>query len=149
MDEVTGVRGEDLKCSKHLDILPQCKQESRVMRGFPMSHEEPYSMCPGSPNLDTLFLENMLSLPLKHHPTLCGFFFFLHSVLWFNLLGDYLFPPFLFTNRQFILILFPVHLPLTRGQVCPCVASSNRKCIMDVTFLSISTTKSHSPLCSE
>lgn len=43
----------------------------------------------------------------------------------------------------------PVHLPLTRGQVCPCVASSNRKCIMDVTFLSISTTKSHTPLCSQ
>lgn len=77
MDEVTGVRGEDLKCSKHLDFLPQCKRESRVMRGFHMSHEEPYSVCPGSPNLDTLFLENMLSLPLKRHSTLCGFFFFL------------------------------------------------------------------------
>lgn len=30
----------------------------------------------------------------------------------------------------------PVHPTVTRGQVCPCVASSNRKYIMDVTPLS-------------
>lgn len=78
-----------------------------------------------------------------------------HSALWFNLLGNFTlhssFPPnhHLFPLRQTI-YSHPsaVRLPLTRGQVCPCVASSNRKCIMDVTFLSISTTKSHSPPCS-
>lgn len=123
---------------------------------------------PGSPNPDTLFAENLLFPPLERRPALLfclGVFSspslslslppHCHSVLWFNLLGNFtlrpLLPPHhhLFPHRQTI-YSHPsaVRLPLTRGQVCPCVTSSNRKCIMDVTFLSISTTKSHSPPCS-
>lgn len=118
-------------------------QESRFMCGFHMSHEELYSMCRGSPNLDTISLKNIFSLSLKRHPGLC---FLLH---WFNLLGKPFFFYPLHHQQPIYSHPLPVHLSLTRGQVCPCVASSNRKCIMDVTFLSISTTKSHAPLCSE
>lgn len=120
-------------------------QESRFMCGFHMSHEELYSMCRGSPNLDTISLKNMFSLSLKRHPGLCVF-----SCIGLIYLANLFFFFYPLHHQQPIYSHpLPVHLSLTRGQVCPCVASSNRKCIMDVTFLSISTTKSHAPLCSE
>lgn len=43
----------------------------------------------------------------------------------------------------------PVRLVLTHGQVCPCVASPNSKCIANVAFLSISTKKSRTGFCPE
>lgn len=139
MDEVTEVRGEDLKCSKHSAPLPQCTGKAGLCVDF-MSHEEPGCMCYRSPNLDTIFLKNMFLLSLKRHPGLCVF----------SCIGlIYLATSFsLSTSKQPIYSHPPpVHLSLTRGQVCPCVASANRKCIMDVTFLSISTTKvSYAPL---
>lgn len=76
-------------------------QESRFMCGFHMSHEELYSMCRGSPNLDTISLKNMFSLSLKRHPGLCVFscigLIYLANLFFFFTLST--------TNSPFILIL--------------------------------------------
>lgn len=61
------------KMFKAFDFTATMHQESRFMCGFHMSHEELYSMCHGSPNLDTISLKNMFSLSLKRHPGLCVF----------------------------------------------------------------------------
>lgn len=110
-------------------------QESGFMCGFHMSHEELHSMSYDSPNLDTISREHALP--------------FAQASTFFSCINIFIWHPFFPPSTSIYTHPLPVHLPLTCGQVCPCVASSNRKCIMDVTFLSISTTKSHTPLCSQ
>lgn len=122
---------------KVLGFAATVHQESRFMCGFHVSHDDVMHVLCFS--LQT-FLKNTLS-PLFTHtyaPLLRPYPFYSAT----------LFP---LHHRQQPIYSYPlpVHLSLRHGQVCPCVASSNRKCIMDVTFLSISTTKSHTPLCSQ
>lgn len=116
-------------------------QEKQFMCGFCMSHEELYSLYYGSPKLDTIFLKSIFYHSIKHHLTLYAF-----SCIGLIYSETSLFP-LSTTHRPVILTPFlSFSLSLTCDQVWPCMASSNRKCIMDVTLLSISTTVSHTPL---
>ena len=144
MDEVAEVRGKDFECSKHLASPLQCTRKAGLCADFTchMKSRTVRSMALQTP--DTISLKNMFfpsaqASPLAALPVSAriGIIYLATS---FSLST---------ANTPFILILFLSISSLTRGQVCPCVASSNRKCIMDVTFLSISTTKSHTPLCSQ
>lgn len=141
-DEVTEVRGEDLKCSKHLASLPQCTRQAGFMCGFSyVTWRAIQHVLWLSTPWHNLSQEHVLTFAQASPHSLC---FLLH---WFNLLANLFFS--LAHQQPIYSHPLPVHLSPTRGQVCPCVASSNRKCIMDVTFLSISTTKSHTALCFE
>lgn len=117
-------------------------RQSWFMCRFHMSREELHRVSHGSPKpWHNLSKEHVLPFTQVSPGSLC---FLSHC---YNTLGNLSFPsP---PHQPIYSHPLPVHLSLTRGQVCPCVASSNRKCIMDVTFLSISTTKSRTPLCSQ
>lgn len=122
------------------------QQQSWFMSGFHMSHES-CTVCPMALQTLTQSLSRTCS-SFRSSVTLLSLCFF--SCIGIIYLPTFFFFPFSPLQHQHPIYShpLPVHLPLTRGQVCPCVAFSNRKCIMDVTFLSISTTKSHTPLCS-
>lgn len=143
MDEVAEVSGGDLKCSKHLASLRLRTGEAGIACRFYMSHETRRGV--RAPQLSKLRqdLAREHVLPFTQASPLFSSHF---SLIY---LETSLFP-FSATRSPFILIPFlSVSLCVSPGQVCPCVASSNRKCILDVTFLSISMTKSCTSLCSK
>lgn len=120
-------------------------QESWFMCGFHMSHEGLYVPWHCKPSL-TPSLSSFPEHICSHFTT---FLVFSLALVSYTLQPSFSFFFLLHHQHPIYSHPLPVHLPLTHGQVCPCVASFNRKCIMDVTFLSISTTKSHTPLCSQ
>lgn len=126
------------KMFKAFGLVATRHRGSWVTCGFYMWREAPRGVCCSPPNLDRILLENKFSLPLKRHRSSL----FSLTLIY---LETSLFPSLLPAAHLFSSSSCP-SLSVTPGQVCPCVASPNRKCIMDVTFLPRHDKVLHTPL---